>query len=328
VLVAERAAQSWGVLSLEELRACGLSRKAVWVRVRAGRLHPLHRGVYAVGHPNVALEGRFAAAVKACGPRALLSHHSAAALWGILAWETRFPQVTVAGGGTRLHPGLRVYRSSTLGPRDVVRHRGIAVTSAARTLVDLAAGLTATALRRAVARSLALGLTNVVWLVDALHRAGRRRGAVKLAAILARGPAPTRSELEDVVLELIGRGGLEPPQVNVALRLDGRRVVPDFRWARQRLVLEADGAAWHDNPIARADDAERQALLEAHGERVLRATWRQAVEKPTETLARLRAAGAPLTIRDAGTEAARRGNRAPARTARTTRSRARPRGGG
>ena len=75
--------------------------------------------------------------------------------------------------------------------------------------------------------------------------------------------------------------------------LDGRRIVPDFRWPAQRLILEADGAAWHEHRVAREDDAARQALLERHGERVLRVTWRQAVARPEETLARLRAAGAP-----------------------------------
>ena len=89
---------------------------------------------------------------------------------------------------------------------------------------------------------------------------------------MATGPAPTRSELEDVVLDLLLRADLEHPDVNVPLTVGGRRVMPDFRWPAQRLVIEADGAAWHDDPTAREDDAERQALLEAHGERVLRVT--------------------------------------------------------
>ncbi|HEX5899749.1 MAG TPA: type IV toxin-antitoxin system AbiEi family antitoxin domain-containing protein, partial [Solirubrobacteraceae bacterium] len=93
MLVAGRAADAWGVLSLDELCACGLSRNAVMNRVRNGRLHPLHRGVYAVGHANVPLEGRFLAAVKACRP-AVLSHFSAAALWGFIGWEERYPEVT------------------------------------------------------------------------------------------------------------------------------------------------------------------------------------------------------------------------------------------
>jgi very-short-patch-repair endonuclease len=75
--------------------------------------------------------------------------------------------------------------------------------------------------------------------------------------------------------------------------VEGRRVVPDFRWPDERLVVEADGRAWHDNEIAREDDAERQALLEAHGESVVRVTWNQAIANASQTLARLRSAGAP-----------------------------------
>ena len=78
--VAWLASEEWGVLSLEELRRCGVTEDKVFRRVRRGRLHVLHRGVYAVGHPNVPLEGRFLAAVKACGSGAVLSHLSAAAL--------------------------------------------------------------------------------------------------------------------------------------------------------------------------------------------------------------------------------------------------------
>ncbi len=111
--------------------------------------------------------------------------------------------------------------------------------------------------------------------------------------IVATGPAPTRSVLEDAVLDLLLRGGFAYPDVNVPLVLDGRRVVPDFRWPAQQLVVEADGAAWHDHRLAREDDAERQALLEAHGEQVLRVTWDQAIERPAQTLTRIRSAGAP-----------------------------------
>jgi very-short-patch-repair endonuclease len=79
--------------------------------------------------------------------------------------------------------------------------------------------------------------------------------------------------------------------------IDGRRVVPDFLWRGARLILEADGVAWHDGKLAGEDDAERQALLEARGHRVLRVTWDQAIRRPGETLARLSAAGAPGTGR-------------------------------
>ena len=293
VLVARRAAEQWGVLSLAELRACGLTRDGVWVRVRNGRLHPMHRGVYAVGHGNPPLEGCFLAAVKACGQGAVLSHVSAAALWGFVEWEDRHPEVTVAGSATRLVPRMRVHRTSCFEPQDVTRCQGIPVTSPARTLVDLAAVYEYRGLRRAVRQAQALQRANVRELVDVLQRLGPRRGTRNLRRIVATGAAPTRSELEDVVLDLLLRGGLEHPDVNVPLLLAGRRVIPDFRWPAQRLVVEADGAAWHDDRLAREDDAERQALLEAHGERIVRVTWEQAMARPGQTLARLRAAGAP-----------------------------------
>lgn len=73
VCVARRAAEQWGVLTTEELVACGLSRRAIVTRSRNGRLHRVHRGVYAVGHPSLPLEGVFVAAVKACGPAAALA---------------------------------------------------------------------------------------------------------------------------------------------------------------------------------------------------------------------------------------------------------------
>jgi elongation factor P len=294
--VAQAAADQWGVLSLAELFACGLSPKSVLTRVRNGRLHPLHRGVYAVGHPSIPLEGRFLAAVKACGPTAVLSHHSAAALWGFVGWDDRYPEVTVVGTA-RAHPRLRIHRTTRRDLDDLSRHHGIPVTSPARTLLDLAATLDAKPLRSATRRAQSLYRVNLRQLADVLAHHRRRRGSAKLARIVATGPAPTRSELEDVVLDLILRGGHVHPDVNVPYYVEGRRTVPDFRWPEERLVVEADGAAWHDNQLAREDDAERQALLEAHGERVLRVTWDQAIARPQRTLARLRAAGAPYTER-------------------------------
>jgi Protein of unknown function (DUF559) len=280
------------VLSIYELRECGLSDNSVAIRVRNGWLHLLHRGVYAVGHPNVPLQGRLLAAVKACGSRAVLSHFAAGALHGFVDWDGRYPEVTVIGRATRRHHGIRVHRTSRLEAIDLTRRSGIPVTSAARTLADMAAAMDYLRLRRAVRQAVSLKLVALEDLVEVLQRLGRRRGMRKLARIVATGPAPTRSMLEDVVLDLILGAGFAQPEVNVPLMLGGRRVVPDFRWPEQKLVVEADGRAWHDHKVAREDDAERQALLEAHGERVVRVTWEQALARPAQTIARLRAAGA------------------------------------
>jgi very-short-patch-repair endonuclease len=130
-------------------------------------------------------------------------------------------------------------------------------------------------------------------IIRALDRAGPKRGTANLARVVATGPAPTRSELEDAVLDLIIGGGLAHPQVNRAISVNGRTVAPDFRWPAERVVIEADGARWHDHQLAREDDRERQAILEAHGERVVRVTWDQAIRHRSQTLARIRQAGAP-----------------------------------
>src|SRR4051794_30544122 len=99
--IARRATEEWGVLSLDELRECGLSRGGVRIRVRNGWLHPLHRTVYAVGHRGLTLQGRLLAAVKSIGRGAVLSHFSAAALWGFVQWDGRHPEVTVVTTGAR-----------------------------------------------------------------------------------------------------------------------------------------------------------------------------------------------------------------------------------
>jgi hypothetical protein len=237
------------------------------------------------------MQGRYLAAVKACGRAAVLSHFSAAVLWGMAKWDRdRFPEVTVRGDGTRSHRGIRIHRSSRLDRRDVRFHQGIPVTSPARTILDLAARLPFDALRRIARNGISEGKLTVDDLVDVLARHGRRPGARKVRAIVLSGGAPTRSVLEDRALELLQTNGLSPPEVNVGLDLGGRWIVPDFRWPAEKVVVEADGAAWHDNKLAREDDARRQAILEAHGQAVIRITWEQVMTRPDETVARIRSA--------------------------------------
>jgi predicted transcriptional regulator of viral defense system len=148
--VAERAAAEWSVLSLDELHTCGLSSDQVTHRLRKGWLHRVYPGVYAVGHPALAIQGKLLAAVKCIGQDAVLSHFSAAALWGFVEWDGRHPDVTIPREGIGHRAGIRVHYSSVLEPRDVTRQEGIPVTSAARTLVDLAAVVNHHLLRRAV----------------------------------------------------------------------------------------------------------------------------------------------------------------------------------
>jgi hypothetical protein len=273
------AADQWGVVSVQELLALGFTRQAIAVRVGNGRLHRLYRGVYAVGHTSLSREGRFLAAVKACGPGAALSHLAAAVHYEFCDPLDRIIDVTVQAGSTRCHPGIRVHRTLSL---DAINHRGIRTTLPLRTLHDCALDTTDRHLRRLVRRAQSVDRVNVRQLAT----------SNRLAAIAATGPAPTRSELEDVVLDAL-LPVFAHPEVNQPLYVNARKLYPDFRWPEQRLILEADGEAWHD-PVL---DAERQAILEAYGERVLRVDWREAVGDQPRLLARLTAAGAPTLNR-------------------------------
>ena len=174
---------------------------------------------------------------------------------------------------------------------DVWRHDGIPTTSPERLLLDMAARLRDEPLRRMMSRAQSMRLTNLRRLGRQLDRAAGRPGRARFARVLASRPPATRSELEDRLYDLVLAGGLPEPDVNVPLHLGGRRIIPDFRWPEHRLIVEADSRQWHDTPQARAEDAERQALLEAHGERVLRVTWEQATLHAAQTLRRIYSAG-------------------------------------
>jgi hypothetical protein len=271
--VAAKAAGEWGVLSVAELRACGLTKHGIARRARSGRLHTVHRGVYAVGHTALTMRGRFLAAVKACGDGAVLSHFSAAALWDLVPYDAERDPDVIARHAKRI-AGVNAHQ--TRNPPSRMRYDQIPVTTPARTLADLSSVLPFKPLRRAVREALA-----------------RNRITPRDATTLLHddAPVPTRSALEDLVLDLIERAGLEMPEVNRPL---ANGLIPDFRWPDRRVILEADGRAWHDDPVAREDDADRQAALEAQGERVIRVTYAQALHQADETVQRLRAAGVAL----------------------------------
>jgi very-short-patch-repair endonuclease len=234
--------------------------------VRVGRLHRVHRGVYAVGHKRLTFEGRCKAAVLACGPEAALSHRAAAGLWGILALPSGVLDVTVPRrGGRRRRKGIRLHRSTTLHPAQTTLLAGIPVTTPARTLADL---------RRCATPD--------------EHEGARRRAELRghrLGDQARAEPDRTRTELERRFLALCRRDGLPTPEVNVPI---GGYVV-DFLWRDAGLVVETDGYRFHGGRAAFEYDYRRQARLVAAGFDVLRFTWRQVVDEPEEVLAAVRA---------------------------------------
>ena len=137
-LVAKIAERQHEVVTIAQLLWAGLTPRQVTLRVKAGRLHRIHRGVYAVGHRKLSREGTWMAAVLACGPEAALSHASAAQLWSLTPRSPASSHVTVPGSAGRANRrGIVLHRSSTLIPGDVTRKKSIPVTTLARTQRDM-----------------------------------------------------------------------------------------------------------------------------------------------------------------------------------------------
>jgi hypothetical protein len=234
------------------------------------------------------------AAVKACGPGSFLSHYSACELFGFVDRLDRIPDITVTTGVHRSPKGIRAHRTDRLDAVDRREHLEIPVTSPARSLLDLAAMVDERRARAALRRALGTGRVTIRQVGQGLERYPRRRGSTTLRDAVRLGATPTKSDAESDVLDIVLAAGFERPDVNTPLLLNGRRVVPDLRWPAQRLTLEIDSKAWHTDPLARADDRERQQLLERQGERVLRVQWLDAVMAPTRFANHLVASGAPM----------------------------------
>jgi very-short-patch-repair endonuclease len=257
-------------------------------RVNAGGLHRMHRGVYAVGYPNQAIETRWMAAVLASGnggaePHradepsptpaarsvldhwgAALSHRSAAVLWRMLPAADGRVDASVSGiGGKMKHLGVHVHRSRTLTPEMVTSHRGIPVTTPARTIADL----------RLAARTRECPAAILPW---ELRRAIRQAGVIGLPIESEVEPDRTRSELERLFLRLCRRNDLPTPEVNV--QIDS--LVVDFLWRGHKLIVETDGYKFHRGRAAFEGDRERDLKLRTLGYEVIRLSYRQVIEHP------------------------------------------------
>lgn len=241
--------------------------------------------MYLVGHPTPAPLAREVAALLACGPGAVLSHLSAAALWHLLPFRDGDIDVTVAGRDCGRRAGVRVHRVRHLHEADASQRDRVPTTGAARTLLDIAESLTKRDLDRALNEALVQRLTSEAALRRLLDASTGRRGARALREALdgAEGPSLTRSEAERRLLELLRAGGLPLPETNATL--GGYEV--DALWRDARLVLEVDGYAFHNTRAAFERDRERDARLQALGYRVIRVTWRQIADRPEAVLVRL-----------------------------------------
>ena len=286
--MAALAARQHGVVSVEQLRTLGLDKH--WVRRRAahGVLHPVHRGVYSVGVPRLAWLGGYMAAVLACGPGALLSHRSAADLWGLRP-NTRWIEVTVRRGSHGVR-GITVHTTRGLAPQDRAIVQGIPVTSVARTLLDLAAVLVPNDLLVAIDRAERLRILDLAAVNELLLRARGRRGARALRrAIAAYRPSTQKSELERRFRELIERTADIPhPSFNALTQAETGAHEVDALWQQHRLAVQLDGFAFHHTRRDKERDAATDADLELAGYQVLRLTWDDVTINAERTLRRLR----------------------------------------
>lgn len=276
--ISELATRQHGVVAWFQLRDAGVSRGLVDFRLAAGRLHIVHRGVYAVGHRELTLEGRRMAAVLALGPTAVLSHHSAAEHWGMLARsQSGVTHVTLPDRGPRRQRrGIAVHRVPEV---QATVHDGIPVTTVPWTLLDLAATAQPRILDRAIEGAERARLLDLKALQPLLAEV--RPGVRALReALAAYDDAPTESELERRFLELCTAYDIPRPHVNQWLL--GRFQV-DFLWPEHRLIVETDGMAWHGTSAARKRDHKRDAELALAGFYTQRFDWEQVTQTPAKT---------------------------------------------
>jgi very-short-patch-repair endonuclease len=291
--IAEVARLQRGLIARGQLAALGIGQGAVDWRLGKGRLFPVHRGVYSFGFSRLLPLGRETAALLAVGADAVLSHRSAASLWGMhrSGTDDEPVEVLIDARRVRRRPGVIAHRTTRLGPDEVRIFEGLPVTSAARTALDIAAEVSLRELERAVDEALIRGIVRMPHLRDVVDRAKGRRGGPLLAAVLDHRGAPTvtRSQAEERFLELVRTAGLPEPEVNV--RLNGYEV--DFFWREQKVVVEVDGYTYHATRSAFERDRAKDASLVVAGILVLRITWLQmerkglaAVVRVAQTLAR------------------------------------------
>jgi very-short-patch-repair endonuclease len=273
------ARRQHGVLARRDLEALGFSPMAIDHRVATGRLHLISRGVYAVGRPDLTPHGRWMAAVLACGDLAVLSHRSAAELWGIGWEEDHRIDVTIRRSTKIARSGIKVRRRPKLPELSVVRRFGIPVTNATQTLIDVATELKPLRLERAVNQADVHDLVDPETLRRSLDAYVGMPGAKTLRTMLDRHTF----RLSDSDLEIYFR----PLALAAAFPLPlskqwilGFEV--DFHFPDHGLIVETDGLRYHRTPAQQARMVKRDQTHTSHGFRVLRFTHWQIAHAPNE----------------------------------------------
>jgi Transcriptional regulator, AbiEi antitoxin len=282
--VAKLATDQHGVVSIRQLVDLGFSRANISSEVARGRLHRVHRGVYGVGHTNIPHLGQCLAAILCCGDGAVLSHRSAAWLWGLTRrWGLPIEVTTKTPRRTRA--GIRMHSALTLAPDDMESSEGIPVTAVPRTLLDFAA-VDPRFLGRALDNAERLGLLDLPAIEMLLARSNGLRGVARLreAMGLYRLPGLTRSGLERRFLGMVHDAGLSLPAMN--LFIAGYEV--DAYWPAERFAVELDTYDYHGGHSAFENDRMRQEDLKLAGIEMTRITGLRIEKGPKAVANRLR----------------------------------------
>jgi very-short-patch-repair endonuclease len=276
-LIAKLAAEQQGVIARWQLLDMGFTRWAIDRMIASGYLHPLHRGVYAVGHRNVSRGAWVMAAVLLYGPEALASHVAGAWAWGLLRGPGGRIDVTVVGSGGARRKGIRVHRARDLHPHDRTIHHGIPVTSVARVLLDIAAGRPHL-LRRVFEESERKRVIDLPKVHAAIDSYRGHHGCGRLARLVdeTTGPPPrTRSEIEDAFAQFLREEGFPMPEWNAMI---GEYEV-DAVWWKEKVIAEIDHYSTHGHRTAFERDRIRDAELHLMKFRPIRVTDAQIVER-------------------------------------------------
>ncbi len=282
--LARLAKRQHGVVSVRQLRGpLGYSEAAIHRALRAGRLHRIYTGVYAVGHTNLSERACCLAAVLACGPNAVLSHYSAAWLWGLRKGSPAPYEVTGPIPRRRKPPRIVVHRTRRLPPDDWTVEDNIPVSSVARVQLDLATRDRRT--KRYMERADELGLLDLRAIHDLLDRTRGHHGWGRLrrAAAFYAPPPFTRSGFERRFLEAALAAGLPRPSAN--FNVAGYEL--DLYWAEQRFCVELDTFGTHGTQAAFERDRERSEELLVHGIAMTRVTDRRFAREPEAVIARV-----------------------------------------
>jgi hypothetical protein len=280
--ILDLARRQHGHVARWQLLALGVSQGLIAGRLASGAWVAVHAGVYAIGPRRNDPVSRAAAAVLAGGPDAVLSHASAASLWGFLPrWS--FP-LEVTTKVKRSRPGITAHRCPSLQPRDITRQRGVPTTAPARTALDLAPQLTKKQLTRLVNDARLDGYLRQAALQDVVDRNRYHPGTKLLRPFAESTTNPTRSPFEDDFLAFIAKYNLPNPQINVYV--NGREV--DAYFPDHNVIVECDGREYHKNQDAFEDDRERDTENLKHGLITVRLTKKRLTHAPDYEAARLR----------------------------------------